>query len=251
MLQQTYGRYGPGDGRCSKDHSHVTPYQIGVKVKLFGIGGGPNMDRLKCDMDRLALHPHVNIAAAEVEWYGRWAGAEVMIPYYPDTLYHFVSKELSLPLDPVTIMRGVASAVCHLHSLVTDLPHGHLSLSNISIHEGKVILTDPGNFFVRDYCEQEAAYLAPEELELALLTIKVDSYAFGMIMNELYSGKLSYHDFPSWKRLGGEVRRGLRPALSPDMPADLQVLCQRCWLSDPTERPSMTEIQELLLARGP
>lgn len=106
-------------------------------------------------------------------------------------------------------------------------------------------------------------YMAPEILSKDIHTEKSDVYSFGVSVNELLTGVVPYTDlraaaqahtvlemsYTEQQLTAAVVSEGLRPALAdPESgaPPNLLSLIQRCWDSDPRNRPSFDDIAKEL-----
>src|SRR5438105_1164585 len=90
-------------------------------------------------------------------------------------------------------------------------------------------------------------YLAPELLSgHGSYSLASDIYAFGMIMWEISSHEKPFLEFVHDKLLALRIFRGLRPTITDDTPPFYRDLMQKCWHSDPTQRPTAQEIEELI-----
>ncbi|KAM7271382.1 hypothetical protein ACFE04_030596 [Oxalis oulophora] len=102
-------------------------------------------------------------------------------------------------------------------------------------------------------------YMAPEILTKEVQTEKSDVYSFGISINELLTGVVPYTDlraeaqahtvlemkYTEQQLTAAIVSGGLRPALAdlqPGFPISILSLIQRCWDSNPQNRPSFTDI---------
>src|SRR5437588_6199067 len=89
-------------------------------------------------------------------------------------------------------------------------------------------------------------YLAPELLSgRGSYSQATDIYAFGIIMWEISSREPPFHDIVHDKYLALRIVKGLRPEITKDTPPFYQDLMQKCWHSDPTQRPIAQEIFHL------
>src|SRR6185295_15436768 len=89
-------------------------------------------------------------------------------------------------------------------------------------------------------------YLAPELLSgHGSYSQASDIYAFGMIMWEISSHEKPFLEFVHDKLLALRIFRGLRPTITDDTPPFYRDLMQKCWHSDPTQRPTAYEIYKL------
>jgi hypothetical protein len=85
-------------------------------------------------------------------------------------------------------------------------------------------------------------HLAPELFVAgSRLTDRVDSYAFGITMWEMYTGRRPYAGLAR-EAIGGFVARGGRPAFPPGTPEEYARLAAECWAATPAERPPMSEV---------
>ncbi|KAL3623917.1 hypothetical protein CASFOL_032733 [Castilleja foliolosa] len=94
------------------------------------------------------------------------------------------------------------------------------------------------------------SWMAPELLNSSnnLVSEKVDVYSFGIVMWELLTGEEPYADLHYGAILGGIVHNTLRPTVPETCDPDWRALMERCWSSEPSERPSFTDIANELRA---
>ena len=59
------------------------------------------------------------------------------------------------------------------------------------------------------------------------------------------SGEKPFHDIDHDKELALRIVKGLRPEITKHTPPFYQDLMQKCWHSDPTQRPTAKQIYEL------
>ncbi|WJX29387.1 mitogen-activated protein kinase kinase kinase [Trifolium repens] len=87
-------------------------------------------------------------------------------------------------------------------------------------------------------------WMAPELLNgsSSLVSEKVDVFSFGIVMWELLTGEEPYADLHYGAIIGGIVNNTLRPLVPESCDPEWRVLMERCWSSEPSERPSFTEI---------
>ncbi len=88
-------------------------------------------------------------------------------------------------------------------------------------------------------------YIAPELFIGDTYSQKSDIYAFGILMWEISSGEKPFHELVHEKLLALRIFKGLRPTITDDTPQFYRDLMQKCWHSDPTQRPTAKEIYEL------
>ncbi|VAI71231.1 unnamed protein product [Triticum turgidum subsp. durum] len=93
-------------------------------------------------------------------------------------------------------------------------------------------------------------WMAPELLNGSsnLVSEKVDVFSFGIVMWELLTGEEPYADLHYGAIIGGIVNNTLRPLVPESCDPQWRSLMEQCWLAEPTERPSFTEVVKRLRA---
>ncbi|KAI4376714.1 hypothetical protein MLD38_014444 [Melastoma candidum] len=91
-------------------------------------------------------------------------------------------------------------------------------------------------------------WMAPELLNgsSSLVSEKVDVFSFGIVMWELLTGDEPYADLHYGAIIGGIVSNTLRPPVPDSCDPKWRSLMERCWSSEPSERPNFTEIADAL-----
>ncbi|XP_059636264.1 uncharacterized protein LOC132278488 [Cornus florida] len=91
-------------------------------------------------------------------------------------------------------------------------------------------------------------WMAPELLsgKSNMVTEKIDVYSFGIVMWELLTGEEPYADMHCASIIGGIVNNTLRPQIPTWCDPEWKSLMERSWASDPTQRPSFSEISQRL-----
>src|SRR5687767_12576973 len=89
-------------------------------------------------------------------------------------------------------------------------------------------------------------YVAPEVLCGSQYTKAADIYSFGIIMNELMSEEIPYHDIPHDQILTFSICKGLRPKISKNTPKLLADLIIKCWDAKTENRPTVKELYQIL-----
>ncbi|KAK6127036.1 hypothetical protein DH2020_039214 [Rehmannia glutinosa] len=93
-------------------------------------------------------------------------------------------------------------------------------------------------------------WMAPELLsgKSNMVTEKIDVYSFGICMWELLTGDEPYTDMHCASIIGGIVNNSLRPQIPTWCDPEWKSLMESCWASDPSQRPSFSEIAQRPLA---
>ncbi|CAN0911181.1 Probable serine/threonine-protein kinase SIS8 [Linum grandiflorum] len=91
-------------------------------------------------------------------------------------------------------------------------------------------------------------WMAPELLsgKNHMVTEKIDVYSFGIVMWELLTGEEPYADMHCASIIGGIVNNTLRPKIPTWCDPEWKSLMESCWASEPSERPSFSEISRKL-----
>ncbi|PUZ77965.1 hypothetical protein GQ55_1G415600 [Panicum hallii var. hallii] len=91
-------------------------------------------------------------------------------------------------------------------------------------------------------------WMAPELLsgKSNMVSEKIDVYSFGIVMWELLTGEEPYSDMRAAEIIGGIVNDSLRPQIPSWCDPEWKALMESCWSSDPTGRPSFTDISQRL-----
>ncbi|CAG8716575.1 17320_t:CDS:2, partial [Racocetra fulgida] len=69
-----------------------------------------------------------------------------------------------------------------------------------------------------------------------------DVYTFGMLMWEFSSNRPPFYDRPHDAKLFNDIFEGLRPKQRDDVPECYSDLMQLCWNTNPTHRPSISDL---------
>uniref|UniRef100_A0A0D9WMJ9 Protein kinase domain-containing protein n=1 Tax=Leersia perrieri TaxID=77586 RepID=A0A0D9WMJ9_9ORYZ len=93
-------------------------------------------------------------------------------------------------------------------------------------------------------------WMAPELLNgsSSLVSEKVDVFSFGIVMWELLTGEEPYAELHYGAIIGGIVNNTLRPPVPEACDPRWRSLMEQCWSSEPSERPSFTEVGKRLRA---
>ncbi|RHZ61611.1 hypothetical protein Glove_346g119 [Diversispora epigaea] len=88
-------------------------------------------------------------------------------------------------------------------------------------------------------------YMAPELFNCHPYSYASDVYSLGMIMWQLTSGHRPFHDQEHGPKLILDILDGKRPEITEDTPECWANLMKRCWHSNPSQRPTIEEFNEL------
>ena len=164
-----------------------------------------------------------------------------------------------------TVLRGIGEGLKYLHN--SHVVHRDLKPDNIILEgrEFKPVLIDLGlgkiaettSMMQGSTVHRQGTYhwMAPEMLDpneddgKYHWSKKTDVYALGIIMWQLFTGKLPYAEITVPQKLIKRVIAGIRPPLSEVETGSSHLirLMQKCWDADPNRRPSVEEFLIQLL----
>ncbi|RHZ83980.1 hypothetical protein Glove_86g132 [Diversispora epigaea] len=90
------------------------------------------------------------------------------------------------------------------------------------------------------------SYMAPETLIGGEYTQASDIYSFGMIMYEVFTSYPPYYNIPHNKDLVISICEGQKPEIMCEIPQLLKDLMEKCWDTDPSNRPKAIELKSHL-----
>ncbi|EFA74867.1 protein tyrosine kinase [Heterostelium album PN500] len=151
------------------------------------------------------------------------------------------------------MMRDLAIGMSHLHSLSPPMLHRDLTSKNILLDEFQNIKIS--DFGLSKQIEEEMTLAGicnprwrPPEITKGMKNYceKVDVYSFGLVIYEIYTGKVPFENLEGVTAAAKSAYENLRPSLPDDCPLWLRKLITRCWAGEPSERPSFLEIVNIL-----
>ncbi|KAI4386730.1 hypothetical protein MLD38_004638 [Melastoma candidum] len=175
----------------------------------------------------------------------------------------------------VQILLDVATGLNYLHYFTTPpLVHKDIRSSNVlldgemrakiaSLGLARSTEAEEGEFALTRHIVGTKGYMAPEYLENGLISVKLDVYAFGVLLLETISGKEAVNICGGENRQLADVVNSLTsddgqdnllhfidPSIREDCPLDLVLFITKmsgsCLDKNPTARPSMEEIIQSL-----
>lgn len=164
------------------------------------------------------------------------------------------------PRHAYCVMLQVARALAFMHA--RRLIHRDLKSSNVLVnkHFSTAKLTDFG--VSRTALSESASgrmtattgtfqWMAPEVIAGQSYSYKADVYSFGVLFNELLTGKAPFEEayLTPVQAATAVALKGMRPRLARsggEVPACVPELIQRCWSHSPAERPTTVELEQAL-----
>ncbi|KAF8936606.1 hypothetical protein BGZ47_009409 [Haplosporangium gracile] len=149
------------------------------------------------------------------------------------------------------LARDVASGINFIH--LENICHHDLHSRNVLIDDkGKALITD---FGLSRYLNKELSnngvrgvvpYISPERLKNAPFDKSSDIYSLGVIMWELTSGYPPFDRDGENYMLAFHITTGTREKVIPGTPVEYSELYQKCWDGEPSNRPSLSSILDIL-----
>ncbi len=173
-------------------------------------------------------------------------------------------QDKSIPIDYNLILKiliAVAEGVQYLHlHKPNPIIHRDLKSANILIDanfEAKISdfgLTDfkPDGSLAAPGVDNAQLQLgtpfwqSPEAMERGEYSESSDTYAFGMVIFELFTREIPFRNLNPHQAALAVIAEDKRPHIPAFVPPKFGALMQACWLRDPHQRPSMAEILSAL-----
>ena len=89
--------------------------------------------------------------------------------------------------------------------------------------------------------------LEPQEFgfEKCYRTERSDCYALGMVIYEIISGNMPFHEHSDYTVVS-KVLKGKRPHLGAEFPDILSEMLRLCWMTQPSDRPDVKDVLQCL-----
>ncbi|KAJ7089048.1 kinase-like domain-containing protein [Mycena crocata] len=233
--------------------------EVAVTVVRGSTGATPDISILRKEIDIWLTLRHPNI----LQFLGANTLDEkpfIVMPYIPENARQFLQKRPDF--DPIQVLRDASLGLTYLHS--RKICHGDLKGLNILVDaSGRSMLCDFGlarvkaDITTRSGLKEPQSmpgsrnWMAPEVMTGSPPRMASDVYAFAMTLYELYTDDIplatvAYGDF-----IELVVRSSVRPQRPgsdecPRMDDALWHLAERCWLGDPSSRPSATRVYDTI-----
>jgi serine/threonine protein kinase len=152
-------------------------------------------------------------------------------------------------VNKIYILHNISNGLHQIHR--QGLIHRNLHSGNILRLKYETSITDIGLCKPADALENKVygvlPYMAPEILRGQNYTKASDIYSFGIIMYEVISGLLPYHNVSHNKNLAIKVCQGFRPRFNIKVPQLILHLIKQCLDANPLIRPTADTIWNTIL----
>lgn len=145
----------------------------------------------------------------------------------------------------------IAHGMEYLHS--QGVLHLDLKSHNLVLGENSCVkVTDFGVARTQSECASMTPdsgtyrWMAPEMISNKTFSMKADVYSFGIILWEMFTGEIPYHDMSTIQAAFAVVDKEVRPPVPANCPRPLKELMEECWATNPDKRPSFYEIVKRL-----
>ncbi|KAK8893002.1 hypothetical protein M9Y10_030258 [Tritrichomonas musculus] len=159
------------------------------------------------------------------------------------------------------ILTGISRGMKYLHDL--NIIHRDLKPDNILLDENfRPLITDFGlsKFYQGSYSNIQSQivgtsiYMAPEVHSGINYDSKADVYSFGILMYEVVMDavpypKLKNHEIGINEFKDKVVNHNYRPEFKYHVKESIKTLIEKCWSADPKERPTFSEIYDMLSSK--
>ena len=148
---------------------------------------------------------------------------------------------------------GIAQGMIHLHKI--GIIHRDLKAANIMLDSR--LFPRIGDFGIARFGEQEGGmtakigtpnYMAPELITSHDYDEKVDVYSYAMILYEMTQSIRPFKSMKMNEIFDMVLKDDKRPPFYRPLPPPLQRLIEKCWATDPDERPSFEEISQAFMS---
>ncbi|RLN55038.1 hypothetical protein BBJ29_006556 [Phytophthora kernoviae] len=211
-------------------------------------------------------HPHI-ASFIGVAW-NSLDNLVMVLEFFPmGDLQTYLYKNIDLLTwanDKIHIAAGIGRALEYLHSRTSPLIHRDLKAKNILLT--KMLDAKLIDFGVSRNCQDSSMtagvgtpyWTAPEVLEGKCYTEQADIYSFGVVLSELDTCEIPYHDAVSadgkklkpFQLLTEVIQGTLRPSFSEECPQRIRRLAEACCQHDSERRPTASQLVAMLEARN-
>uniref|UniRef100_A0A0D9WXP1 Protein kinase domain-containing protein n=1 Tax=Leersia perrieri TaxID=77586 RepID=A0A0D9WXP1_9ORYZ len=200
-------------------------------------------------LSRLGHHPNVVRLVAACRERPVYCVITELMPR--GTLTAYLREARSLPPEAVVrLALDVARGMAYLHS--RGVVHRDLKPDNLLLDgEGRAKLADLGTSCLESTCRGDKCsnsnmgtyrWMAPEMFRDRGCSRKVDVYSFGLVLWELTTCVVPFHDLAPVQVAYAVSNENARPPLSPSCPQAINRLIERCWSVKPATRPEFSHI---------
>ena len=246
-----------GSGQVYKGTYSSRP--VAIKELFSTVIDSDDLNEFETEAGVLASlhHPHI-VQFFGVAFHGN--GLYLVLEWCPHSLSSlFLPKKEPISLhDALRYATSIAETMSFLHD--RGIVHRDLKPANVLLSKDyEIKLCDFGlskkletmsNTGKMTMAIGTPGYMAPELLGSGqsdnLDAKKVDVYAFGVMMNALFSSQRPFTNLPAMRVIAAVKLEGLRPEIAEATPNAIAALVKICWAEKPELRPNFPEITNAL-----
>jgi len=147
-----------------------------------------------------------------------------------------------------------AKAVNYLHYAPTPHLHRDIKSHNFLVKDGNTLMLSGfgmskslESISTRTTTFGTVRWAAPEVLSVdKVWHEKADVFSLGMVLYEIVSGKIPFHNENNMSVVMRKIKRGERPKIPLDCPKKFAKIIKRCWETEPFKRPTSEELVIML-----
>ncbi|CAK8577693.1 unnamed protein product [Lathyrus sativus] len=165
-------------------------------------------------------------------------------------LHKLEGKTMSLQ-NLIAFSLDIAHGMEYIHS--QGVIHRDLKPENVLINEDfHLKIADFGIACEEAYCDLLAydpgtyRWMAPEMIKRKHYGRKVDVYSFGLILWEMFTGRIPYEDMTPIQAAFAVVYKNSRPVIPLNCPPAMRALIEQCWSLNPDKRPEFWQVVKVL-----
>jgi len=157
-------------------------------------------------------------------------------------------------------VEDIAKGMAHLHNGVGDkkviLLHRDLAARNILLKHGTAQVSDFGMALSHetrdsmsvDYSDEHlpVKWMAPEALMNNTFSAKSDVFSFGVVVWEIVTRQIPWKGSKMNIMLDKIIKDGERLPIPASCPKGLKDLMERCWKTNPKERPEFIDVCDMM-----
>ena len=157
----------------------------------------------------------------------------------------------------------IAHGMNYLHEITPPIIHRDLKSLNLLLHKPVYGPSDPILVKITDFGVSKILddpshmtgqmgtchWMAPEVIANRPYGLSADVYSYGIVLWEIVCRETPYRNIPPVSIAERVVRNGERPSLTTvpsSCPAALKELMVKCWQTDPSKRPTFSEVLDWL-----
>lgn len=227
-----------------------------VAVKKIEIDSQSMTEAMR-EIDMMTSLPEHDNVVNIINWYPRDNNIFIIMKYYEmGSLYSLIhSKKLPLAMK-LNYLIDTINGIKHLHD--NNIVHRDIAARNVLVDEkGYASISDFGmsrKFDGDDNGQQTQNKIlpirssAPESILKSVYSKSSDIYSIGILIFEILTQSVPFGKMNNAEILINVCHKDQRPVFDDThhIPDTIKIICQKCWLKNPDQRPDIAEILQAL-----